>query len=92
MEERKPDVMLLARKFGNLSAICKSFSALSSLTQSEAITIKYCGAMSDMIVDTLSNLHDKMYPVFGLAMANGILKEWGIKELSEADAEEIEAL
>lgn len=87
---RKPDVLLLARQFAELSNKCKDIVVDESLTQSEAITLKYCGAMTDMIIDTLQNLHDKMYPVFGLAMANGILREWGIKELTEADTEEVE--
>lgn len=84
----KPNVMQLARMYAELSGRCKDVAVDNEeLTKSEAITLRYCGAMSDMIVETLQNLHDKMYPVFSMASTNGILREWGLKELTTADDE-----
>lgn len=81
----KPNVMELARKYAELSNVCREYTKDTTLAKGDVLTVKYCGVMSDLIVETLQNLHERMYPVFDMATTNGILREWSLEELNGAD-------
>lgn len=49
--------------------------------QGEIQTMRYCGAMLDLVASTLTHLHEKLHPVFAKDIVNGILKEWGEEDL-----------
>ncbi len=49
--------------------------------QGEIQTMRYCGAMLDLVASTLTHLHDKLHPVFSKDVVNGILREWGEEDL-----------
>ena len=49
--------------------------------EGEIQTMRYCGAMLDIVAATLTNLHDKLHPVFAKDVVNGILRVWGEEDL-----------
>lgn len=49
--------------------------------QGEIQTLRYCGAMLSLVASTLTELDEKLRPVFDKNVVNGILREWGAEEL-----------
>lgn len=82
----KPNVMELARKYADLSKECREYTQDKTLAKGDMLTVKYCGVMSDLIVETLQNLYERMHPVFDMATTNGILRQWSLEEITNAEA------
>ena len=78
----KLDVLTLAHDVAKTSRdVRAAMMHLNVDQQGEIQTMRYCGAMLDIVAYTLTQLHEKLHPIFAKDVVNGILREWGEEDL-----------
>lgn len=78
--------MAVQKEAQTLSGIIKLNKGNDEMTELAEETLKYSGAMLDVVAHTLFSLFDNTHEaMFNAKLVNGILKQWNAEELMKED-------